>query len=81
MIVHKDYFSFVINDQEVCVYADETEYGLSTVLEFGDAYYYLGDQFPDLETVILAWQDFYNKNLSEEELSHIKTNNASAQAV
>jgi hypothetical protein len=81
MIVHKDYFSFIINDQEVFVYADETEYGLSTVLEFGNSYYYLGDQFPDLDTVILAWQDFYNKNLSDEELSYIKTNNASAQVV
>lgn len=72
MIVHKDYFSFIINDQEVCVYADETDYGLSSVLEIGNVYYYLGDQFPDLDTVILAWQDYYNNNFSTEEIAQIK---------
>jgi len=75
MIVHRDYFSFILDNQEVCVYADETEYGLSSVLDFGESYYYLGDQFPDLDSVILAWQDFYSKNLSEDDVIKIKQDN------
>ena len=74
-ILYKDYITFNILDNELNVFSEETDYGLSTVIEFGDRYYYLGNEPPTLESVLFAYQDMQNINFTNSEISKITESN------
>jgi hypothetical protein len=80
MIVYKDYEEFVILGENVLVYSTKTDYGLSTVIEFGDHfYYYLGNESPCMDAILFAWQDHYNRQLSDLEIISILEENSLTQ--
>jgi hypothetical protein len=82
MIVYKDYVVYTILGEEVTLYSDETSYGRNTVAEIDDNYYYLGSEPLSIGTAIIAWQDYYNKLLTDEEFRKvIMENQLSSEAV
>lgn len=75
-ILYKDYITFKILNDIVDVISDETDYGRSTVVVTnGKNYYYMGDEPPNLETVLFAWQDLNEILLSEEQFETIMKQN------
>jgi hypothetical protein len=75
MIVYKDYVVFTILGEEVLLYSDETSYGRNTVAEIDDEYYYLGAEPLSIGTAIIAWQDYYDKLLTDEEFRKVMVDN------
>ncbi len=75
MILYNDCITFNILGKEIEVISSETEYGLSTVVDFDGKYYYLGNEPPNLDTVVFAWQDYYNVQFSDQDLKEITNKN------
>jgi hypothetical protein len=72
--VRKDYITFLVLDQEINFISDQCYFGLNTVAEVNDKFYYLGSQLPNISTAIMVWQDINNKELTNEELRQVMTN-------
>jgi len=80
MIVYKEYINYNILGEIISVFSTETDYGLSTVVEFDKKfYYYLGDEPADIESAMFAWQDYYNYQLCDSELSKILEDNKNSK--
>lgn len=79
MIVYKDYISFKILNEKINLISHEFDYGLNTVAEMvnsqTDKFYYLGDQAPNIESAINAWQEVNKRVLSDEEICQIMLDN------
>lgn len=76
MIVYKDCTDYNILGEIISVFSTETDYGLSTVIEFDKQYYYyLGNEPNNIESAIFAWQDYYNYQLCDSELAIILEDN------
>ncbi len=75
MIVYKDYVVYTILGEEVLLISDETSYGRNTIAEIDDAYYYLGSEPLSIGTAIIAWQDYYDKLLTDEEFHKVLVEN------
>lgn len=75
MIVYKDYVAFTILGEEIALYSSETAYGQSTVAEINGNYHYLDNELPTIASAIFAWQEFYNRDLSNEELQQVMADN------
>ena len=73
--VRKDYITFTVLDQEVNFISDECHFGRNTVAEIDDEYYYLGKQLPNISMAILAWQEANSRELTEQELRQVLTDN------
>ena len=80
MIVYKEYINYNILGEIISVFSTETDYGLSTVVEFDKKfYYYLGDEPADIESAMFAWQDYYNYQLFDSEFSKILEDNKNSK--
>lgn len=77
MIVYKDYIVFTILGQEVNLISSDTVYGQSTVAEIDNHYYYLGIESPTLGAAVMAWHDLHQRDLTNEELDQIISDNKS----
>lgn len=75
MIVYKNYISFVVLGQEVNLISDDTDYGRNTIAEILDNYYYLGDEYPNIATAIITWQEINNRELTIDEMQQTLINN------
>lgn len=75
MIVRKDCMTFIIMGEEVDLFCDETSYGRNTVAKIGNYYHYLGDENSSIATAIFAWQELYERELTEDELRQIMIDN------
>ena len=74
-ILYNDCVAFLVMGQEVNMISDETDYGLSTVAEIDNQYIYLGQCLPDIKNAILAWQDFNDKEVTQQEMHQILIDN------
>ncbi len=75
MIVYKDYVVFTILGEEIILYSDETSYGRNTIAEINGNLHYMDSESPTVSTAIYAWQEFYNKDLTNEELHQVMIEN------
>jgi hypothetical protein len=75
MIVYKNYVAFTILGEEIILYSDETSYGRSTVAEINGTNYYLDNEPPSIGTAIIAWQDYHDKLLTDEEFKKVMAEN------
>lgn len=75
MIVYKDYVSFIVMGEEIALISSETAYGLSTVAEINGQYHYLDGELPTIASAIFVWQEFYNRDLTTDELHQIMSDN------
>ena len=75
MIVYKNYVTFTILGEEIILYSDETSYGRNTVAEIDGHYHYLDSEPPNVASAIFAWQEYYNKELTSEELRKVLVEN------
>lgn len=75
MLVRKDYVTFKVMDKEINLYSEDMKYGLSTVAEIDDHFYYLGDELPVIASAILAWQKVNDRDLTNEELRQVMIDN------
>jgi hypothetical protein len=73
--VRKDYITFIVLDQNINFISDECYFGLNTVAEIDDEYYYLGKVSPNISMAILAWQEANNREFTNEELRQVLTDN------
>lgn len=74
-IVYKDYQTFFILDKEVNIISNETDYGINTIGEIDNQYYYLGNEEPNLTAAIFAYQDAFDLVLTEKELDQVFIDN------
>ena len=75
MIVYKDYVTFTVLGQEVNLISSETDYGTSTVAEVNERYHYLGNEPPSVLAAVWAWQKINGRELTNEELNQVMTDN------
>lgn len=68
MILYKDYVSFVVLGEEINLISNETEYGQSTVAEIASSFHYLGNETPDINLAIWAWEEMNGRLLTNDEL-------------
>lgn len=60
--------TFKILDKEINLYSEELYFGLNTVAEIDNQFYYLGHDNCNIESAIFAWQEINNRHLTSEEL-------------
>jgi hypothetical protein len=75
MLVYKNYLVFKILGEEVNIISDETAYGRNTVVEMKNVYHYMGEEFPGVAAAIFAWQEVNGRDLTNEELHQIMSDN------
>lgn len=75
MIVYKNYVTFQILDNEINLISDETDYGINTVAEVKDKYYYMGSEPCNIATAIFVWQEMNDKILTDAELQQVMLDN------
>ncbi|CAB4196799.1 hypothetical protein UFOVP1290_319 [uncultured Caudovirales phage] len=75
MILYKDYVSFVVLGQEINLISNETEYGRSTVAEIASSFHYLGNEAPDINLAIWAWEEMHCRLLTNDELDQTLIDN------
>ena len=74
-ILYSDYITYLVMGQEVNMFSDETDYGLSTVAEINGQYFYLGKCLSNIHNAILAWQDANDRDITQQELSQVLLDN------
>lgn len=75
MIVYKNYVVFTILGEEINLISDETCYGRNTVAEVNEHFYHLDNELPTIASAIFAWQEIYNRDLTNDELHQIMIDN------
>lgn len=70
-IVYKNYISFNILGDEINVISDLTEYGINTIIEANNQYYYLGPEPGNLESAMFVWQDLNQRDLTLDEFNQV----------
>ena len=80
-VLYSDCKTFNILGDVVDVISDETDYGQSTVIQFGDIFYYFGHEPPTLETALFAWQDLVNISLTDDQIDGVIKANASSAII
>jgi hypothetical protein len=77
MIVYKDFTTFDVLGEKINIFSTENEYGLNTVIEFGNGHYFhLGDEPVNIESAVSGWQKFYQMELSKDEITYILNDNS-----
>lgn len=66
---------FSILGEDLHLFSSNTSYGWQTVAEFHSNYYYLGDQYINVETAINCWQEINGFQLTAEEIQYIVDEN------
>lgn len=69
--LYHDCITYNLFGTDVYLYSDEYEFGISTVAEIEGRFYYLGSEPPSLLAAIFAFQEFYDIELSDEELKQL----------
>ena len=67
MVVWKDCLAFKIMGKTIHLYSGETSYGLSTVADMDNHFYYLGGKAADITSAIFAWEAVNGRTLTDEE--------------
>jgi len=75
MNVWKDCLTFKIMGKTILLYSGETSYGLSTVADIDNHFYYLGDRVADISSAIFAWKAVNGRTLTDEEEIQILIDN------
>ena len=75
MIVYKDHTTFTVLGREINLYSETLEHGQNTVAEMEKRTYYLGREQPQIGAAIIAWQVFNGRELTDEELRKVLTEN------
>jgi hypothetical protein len=75
MEVYKNYVVFTILGEEINIISDETCYGRSTIAEIDGHYHYLDNELPTVASAIFAYQEVYNRDLTNEELRQVMVDN------
>lgn len=75
MIAYKDYSTFTVLGVEINLFSETLEIGLNTVAEMGERIHYLGKENPNIAGAILAWQEMNGRDLTDEELRQVLTEN------
>jgi len=75
MFLDKESLKFRILEDVVYMYSEEICYGLNTVAEVNNKYYYLGAEIADIHSAIHAWQELTGKQLSAEQTRFVIINN------
>jgi hypothetical protein len=70
--------NFLLLQELVRLYSEQTDYGRSTVSEIKGKYCYLGDEPPNLENAMVAFQDFLGRDLTMAEVDQILFDNQSS---
>lgn len=74
-VLYKNYISFKILDATVNLISEENDNVRNTVAEIDGKYYYLGDEFPNVTAAVIAWQEFYDSELSEDQILQVMKDN------
>ena len=74
-LVHKEYTIFSILGNEVNLISDYCACGINTVAEVNDQFYYLGCNLPTIGTAIIAWENIFNKKLSDKDFHQVLIDN------
>lgn len=69
MIVYKNYTVYKILNVDVNLISDQTDYGIHSVAEINDKYFYLGPQSDNILAAIFAWELFSGRTISDEEFA------------
>jgi hypothetical protein len=73
---------FNILGTTIALYSEELDVGINTVANIGDDYFYLGNQPPNIETVVRLWEQLNNRSLTQQELDKVMSdNNLKSQAI
>lgn len=75
MIVRNDCVSFRILGQKINLYSEDLGYTLNTVADMGDHFHYLGNELPNVLAAVFAWQEVNGRDLTNEELRQVMTDN------
>ena len=75
MDVWKDCLTFKIIGETIYLYSGETSYGLNTVADIDNHFYYLGDKAGDITSAIFAWKAISGRTLTFEEENQILIDN------
>jgi hypothetical protein len=75
MIVYKNYVNFSVLNKEVILYSEELDAGRNTIAEIDNKLHYLGGEYPTISTAIFVWQEFFGRDLSNEELHQTMVDN------
>ena len=70
-ILVKNYKTFNILNKKINIISDETDYGLSTVAEIDFNYHYLGPEFPDVFSAIIAYEQYFSIRLTDDEYEEV----------
>lgn len=75
MIAYKDHSTFVVLGAEINLYSEMLDLGQNTVAEMGERIHYLGKENPNIAGAIIAWQEMNGRDLTDEELRQVLTEN------
>ena len=75
MIVRNDGTLFKVLGQEIWLYSEDLGYVRNTVVDMGDHFHYMGSEPPNVATAIFAWQEVNGRDLTNEELRRVMTDN------
>lgn len=65
----------MILGQEVNIYSEDLGHNLNTVAEIDGEFHYLGNENPNIESAVFAWQDVHERDLTPEEISQVLMDN------
>jgi hypothetical protein len=75
VIIRDDCIVFQILDTIIRLYSEKLDYGVNTVAELDDKFYYLGSELPTIGSAIFAWEYINNRSLTEVEFKQVLMNN------
>lgn len=82
MIVYKKYATYKILEKEINIISEDLGDCYNTVAEIDSSFYYLGNEFPNVTAAVFAWQEYYNQELTDNELQQVmKDNNLLCEAI
>lgn len=77
---YNDIVTFNVLGKKVGIICTDTVYGRSVVAEIDSNRFYLGitdqDEEPNISLAVLAWQGYFNKQLTDEQFDKILRENA-----
>lgn len=75
MVEYEGGLIFNILGTTIILYSEELDTGLNTVANIENDYFYLGDQLPNIETVVCLWEQLNNRLLTHQELDQVMIDN------
>lgn len=82
MLEYEGGIVFNVLGTRITLYSEELHYGINTVVSANNQYYYLGEQIPNIETIVCFWEELNNRKLDQQELDQVMIdNNLKSQAI